>query len=182
MSHSNTARMLGYWEGQRGEGDCPLRSSIDPAAFAEVVTQAFVIGRCDGAAYAFRLAGALLEDLHPGPLAGSDFMSLWAPSDRLRMKAALDAALSSRRSLIATAYGRNLSGAEARLEILLAPLAGGQGQIDRLLGLYQPTSPLFRLQGQTIERLFLEQITFADGAEPTPTPLRLAAVDGRLIA
>jgi hypothetical protein len=181
MSHSNTARMLGYWEGQRGRGGCPERSSIDPAAFAEMVTQAFVLGCGDAGAYPFRLAGALLEDLHRGPVAGSDFIGLWAAADRPRVQAAVEAALARRQSLIASARGRSLSGAEARLEILLAPLAGRQGQVDRLLGLYQPTSPLFRLQGQRIERLFLQDIAFADGGAPVPSPLRLASVDGRLL-
>ncbi|MGZ6011315.1 MAG: PAS domain-containing protein [Caulobacteraceae bacterium] len=182
MSHSNTARMLGYWEGQRGQGGCPLRSNIDPAAFAEMVTQAFVVGRDRTGAYPFRLAGALLEDLHGAALSGLDFAVLWAPADRPRLQAAIEAALARRKSLIAAAHGRSLSGAEARLEILLAPLAGRQGQVDRLLGLYQPTSPLFRLQGHRIERLFLQDIAFADGGEPVPAPLRLAAVDGRLLA
>lgn len=181
MSHSNTARMLGYWEGQRGQGECPQRSNIDPAAFAEMVTQAFVIGRVGVGAYAFRLAGALLEDLHGHALSGLGFMSLWAPADRPRLQAAIEAALARRQSLIAAAWGRSLSGAEARLEILLAPLAGRQGQVDRLLGLYQPTSPLFRLRGQRIERLFLQDIAFADGGEPVPSPLRLATIDGQRI-
>jgi hypothetical protein len=182
MSHSNTARMLGYWEGQRGQGGCPERSSIDPAAFVEVVTQTFVLGRERAGSYPFRLAGALVEDLHGSALSGLDFAALWAPADRPRMQAAIEAALARRRSLIAAAHGRSLSGAEARLEILLAPLAGRQGRVDRLLGLYQPTSPLFRLQDQRIERLFLDEIAFADGGEPVPAPLRLAAIDGRLLA
>ena len=182
MSHSNTARMLGYWENQRGPGECPLRSNIDPAAFAEMVTQAFVIGRVGVGAYAFRLAGALLEDLHGASLGGMGFMSLWAPNDRPRLQAAIEAALGHRQSLLASARGRSVSGAEARLEILLAPLAGRQGQVDRLLGPYQPTSPLIRLKGQRIERLFLQEIAFADGGEPVIAPLRLAAVDGQLLA
>jgi len=182
MSHSNTARMLGYWEGQKAGGGCPQRSSIDPAAFPEVVAQTFVLGRESAGAYPFRLAGALVEDLHGAALSGLDFAALWAPADRPRLRAAIEAALARRRSLIAAAYGRSLSGAEARLEVLLAPLAGRQARIDRLLGLYQPTSPLFRLQDQRIERLFLQDIAFADGGEPVPAPLRLAALDGRLIA
>jgi hypothetical protein len=174
--------MLRYWEGQRSQGGCPLRSNIDPAAFAEMATQAFVVGRDRPGAYPFRLAGALLEDLHRGPLAGSDFMSLWAGADRARVQAAIEAALARRRSLIATVHGRSLLGAEAQLEILLAPLVGRHGQVDRLLGLYQPLSPLFRLQGQSIERLYLQDVAFADGEEPVPSPLRLAAVNGRLLA
>jgi hypothetical protein len=93
----------------------------------------------------------------------------------------MEAGLARRQSLIASAHGRSLSGAEARLEILLAPLAGRQGQVDRLLGLYQPTSPLFRLRGRRIERLFLQDIAFADSGEQVPLPLRLASVDGRLV-
>lgn len=182
MSHSNTARMLGYWEGRRAEGGCPERSSIDPAAFPEVVTQTFLLGRQRAGAYPFRLAGALVEDLHGAALCGRDFTALWAPADRPRVQAAVEAALSRRRSLIAAAYGRSLAGTEARLEILLAPLAGREGRVDRLLGLYQPTSPLFGLQDQRIERLFLQEIAFADSGEPVPAPLRLATLDGRLIA
>jgi hypothetical protein len=181
MSHSNTARMFGYWEGQRDDGGCPARSSIDPAAFAPVVTQTFLLGRERAGAYPFRLAGALVEDLHDVNLAGFDFTTLWAPSDRPRIQTAIEAAFVRQRSLIATAHGRSLSGAEARLEILLAPLAGRQGQVDRLLGLYQPLSPLFHLKDQRIERLFLEHIVFADDGEPVPAPPRLAALDGRAV-
>src|SRR5215469_8329119 len=108
MSHSNTARLLGYWEGQRDEGGCPARSSIDPAAFAEVVTQTFVLKRERAGAYPFRLAGALVEDLHGASLAGLDFAALWAPADRPRLKAAIEAALLRRRSLIAAAHGKSL--------------------------------------------------------------------------
>lgn len=182
MSHSNTARMLGYWQERRGDEPAPRRAAIDPADFADVVTQAFVIGRERPGAYPFRLAGALLDDLHRGPLVGLDFVQLWAGPDRPRIQAAVEAALARRRSLIATARGRSLSGAEAKLEMLLAPLAGRQGRIDRLLGFYQPVSALFRLQNQRIERLFLLDIAFADGGDPVGAPVRLAAVDGRLIA
>lgn len=182
MSHSNTRRMLGYWEGRRGQGPCPQRSSIDPAEFADIVTQTFVLGRERAGAYPFRLAGALIEDLHRGPLGGFDFIGLWAAADRPRVQAGLEAALTRRQSLIATAHGRSLSGAEAQLEMLLAPLAGRQGQVDRLLGLYQPVSPLFHLGSHTIERLFLDDLAFADGSSAALAPLRLASLDGRLIA
>jgi len=182
MSHSNTARMLGYWEERRGAAPAPLRASIDPADFADVITQTFLIGRDAAGGYPFRLAGALIEDLHRGPLVGRDFSQLWANADHKRLQGALEAAFRNRQSLIATAQGCSLAGGQARFELLLAPLAGRDGQVDRMLGFYQPISPLFRLQNQRIERLFLIDVAFADGGDPLAAPLRLAAVDGRLIA
>jgi hypothetical protein len=179
MSHANTARMQGYWEERREGIEAPRRSSIDPAGFCDLVTQAFVLGRGPGRAYPFRLTGALLEDLHGGPLVGSDFVGLWAPPDRARIQAAIEEAMERRVAVIALAHGRSPSGHQARLEILLAPLAGRHGRVDRMLGLYQPVSPLFRLQDQPIRRLFLLELAFADEA---PSPVRLASVDGRLIA
>jgi hypothetical protein len=182
VSHSNTTRMLGYWEERRIRGAPPLRSTIDPADFAEVVTQAFLIGREQPGAYPFRLAGALMEDLHRGPLVGLDFLQLWANSDRMRIQGAVETAFMRREALIVTAHGRNLAGAQTKLEILLAPLADRHGKVERMLGFYQPVSPLFRLQDQPIERLFLLEIAFADGGDSVAASLRLASVDGRLIA
>jgi hypothetical protein len=182
MTHSNTSRILAYWEAQRIGLAAPLRSAIDPAAFADVVAQAFIIGRERSGVYPFRLAGALLHDLHRSPLTGLDFAEMWSPADRRRVIDAVEAALSRSQSLIMHAHGRSLSSAEAHLEILLAPLAGIKGQVDRLLGFYQPVSPLVRLQNQPIERLFLLDAAFADGEEAVAGPLRLAAVDGRRIA
>jgi hypothetical protein len=173
MTHSNTARMLAYWETRRNGDDAPLRSAIDPVGFSDIITQAFMIGRERAGTYPFRLAGALLNDLHHAPLTGSDFSLMWAASDRPRLQSAVEAALARRQSMIIQALGRSLTGAQARLEVMLAPLAGPKGQVDRMLGFYQPVSPLFRLQDERIERLFLLDASFADGGDAT---------DGRRIA
>ena len=149
-----------------------------------MVTQAFVVGRERAGAYPFRLAGALLEDLHGAALCGLDFTVLWASPDRPRVQASIEAALVRRRSLIASAHGRSLAGLPkpeaGDHQLASADIGVAEVQTARS-GLYQPTSPLFRLQDQRIERLFLQDIAFADGGEPVPSPLRLASVDGRLI-
>ena len=181
MTHSNTARMLAYWDERRDGDDSPMRSAINPGDFSDILTQTFMIGRERVGIYPFRLAGALLDDLHQTPLTGTDFSMLWGPSDRPRLQSAVEAALTRGQSLIIQALGRSLTGAQARLEIMLAPLAGPRGQVDRLLGFYQPVSPLFRLQNRRIERLFLLDASFADGGDATSL-LRLAAMDGRQIA
>ena len=182
MSHSNTNRMLAYWEARRGDLAAPLRSAIDPADFSDIMTQAFVVGRERAGVYPFRLAGALLEDLHRGPLPGFDFTELWAMADRPRLQTAIEAALNRGEALLVQAQGRSLSGQQAQLEILMSPLSGSRGQVDRLLGFYQPVSPLFRLQNQPIERLYLTEAVFAGSGESALSALRLASVGGRLIA
>ncbi len=182
MFHSNTTRMIDYWTARKGESLAPARADIDPAEFSDVITHAFMIGRARVGVYPFRLAGGLLEDLHRRALLGADFMSLWAVGDRPKVQAAIESALGHGEALIAQALGRTLKGQEARLEIVLAPVADSTGRVDRMLGLYQPTSPLFRLQDEPIERLFLQTIAFARGDLETPAPLRIAAVDGRRIA
>ena len=182
MSHSNTARMIDYWTARRGDAPAPARAQIDPADFSDVITQAFIIGRERLGVYPFRLAGGLVEDLHRRTLLGYDMLSLWSAGDRPRIQAAIEAALNSGDALIVQALERTLQGHEARLELLLAPLADSYGRINRLLGLYQPTSPLFRLQNEPIERLFLQNIAYADNGQAIPSPLRIAAVDGRRIA
>jgi hypothetical protein len=182
MSHSNTARMLGYWRERRVGVGAPPRSAIDPGEFAAMAPQTFVLRRAGFGVFPFRLAGALVESLHPGPLPGSDFVRLWAPADRIRLQAAAEGAIARRRPLVVRAEGRVLNGAVARLEVLLAPLAGREGRIDRLLGLYQPLTPLDGLRDERIERLFLTEIDDELDGDNAMPPLRLAAVDGRLIA
>jgi hypothetical protein len=181
MSHSNTQRMLGYWQARRGHRLAPLRASIDPADFADTMTQAFVLGRAGTGAYPLRLAGALLDDLHRGPLLGADFIALWTGPDRPRVQAAVEAGLSRAEPVILHGQGRTLEGGQARLELLLCPLMDSRGRVDRMLGLYQPLSPLFRLQDKAIERLYLLEAMFASG-EAVTSPLRIAAIHGRRIA
>jgi hypothetical protein len=174
--------MLAYWEARRENGAAAPRSSIDPAQFADVVTQVFMIGRERAGVFPFRLAGALLDDLHRGPLTGLTFDHLWTVDDRPRLQASIESAMQRQAPLLLHAQGRTARGDQARIEILLSPLSSTKGGVDRLLGHYQPVSPLFRLQEQKIERLFLLEAVMADGSDATTASVRLASLDGRNVA
>ena len=78
------------------------------------------------------------------------------------------------------AEGKTASGRKASFEILLAPLRGGEGQADRFIGLYQPTSPLAALLSEPLVALAVQRI--ASPAAPVEPYLKLASVDGRRIA
>ncbi len=75
----------------------------------------------------------------------------------------------------------------------LAPLLGEDGSVERLLGLYQPTSSLARLLGKPVEALSFNALQPADASEPlwsaptaprrpVRTDLRVVAIDGRRVA
>ena len=182
MSHSNTDSMLAYWRSRRGVGPAPARADIDPAAFVKVMPQTFMLGREAAGDYRVRLAGSLIESLHDDRLAGSDFLALWAEADRTRVKAAIESALLRGEAVLARATGRTAQDRHADFELLLMPLVGPSGGIDRLLGLYQPVTPLSVLKDESVERLFLLQIGFVGPEDAKFRSLRLAAVDGRRIA
>jgi hypothetical protein len=184
MSHSNTQRLTDYWRARRGILRAPLRSAIDPADFVDLLPQVFILGRQGVGHYAFRLAGRQVEDTHGRSLRRAEFSPLWSPFDRPQLHAALEGALSRGQALVIEAQGAAFDGRTAEFEILLAPMVSRTG-IDRFLGLYQPLSPLSRLDGEAVARLAIRTIrplAAADGVETAHPPLRLAAVDGRNIA
>jgi hypothetical protein len=187
MSHSNTQRLTDYWRRRRGEARAPLRSSVDPCDFADLLPQVFILGRLAAGRYLYRLGGGLLEDLHGRDLRRAEFMPLWSAIDRLALQSAMEKALRHGQAIIVESEGHTADGNIARLEILLAPMISNTGEVDRFLGLYQPVSPLQRLYGRPIERLCIRQIlTVSEGADGAPAQpsrmLRLASVDGRRIA
>jgi hypothetical protein len=182
MSHSNTQRLTDYWRQRRVAGSAPLRSSVDPCDFADLLPQVFILGRTAPGRYSIRLGGGLLEDLHGRGLRRADFIALWADADRLALQAAMESALRHGQAIVVQTKGVTADGFSASLEILLAPMISSSGQVDRFLGLYQPVSPLQRLCGKPIERLSVHQLVPAPqgpGAQVHPFPLlRLAALDG----
>jgi len=184
MAHLNTELLTDYWRARLPAFGSPPRSSIDPTQFVNLLPQVFILGRLGAGQYAFRLVGGLLADLHDRGLQGADFLSLWQSPDRASLKSAMEGAARRSHPLIVNARGHSLDGERIELEVLLAPVSGQGGGVDRFLGLYQPLS---RLTGQTVQQLAIQRIG-ATGPAGVREPmieaprLRLAALDGRRIA
>ncbi|OYW98400.1 MAG: hypothetical protein B7Z12_19970 [Caulobacter vibrioides] len=195
MFHSNTHRVIEDWNARRGDRPAPARADISPAAYRELLPQVFMLGSEaaggeGGETEVFRLAGGLLADLHARDLRGVDFYALWMAGDRDAVRAALDQARRDGAPVVLEASGWTAEGDQAKLEIVLAPLIGPTGELDRVLGLYQPTSSLRRLMGRPFTALTLGGCKAADQdfhipqpMQPQPTPrdrshLRLVAVGG----
>ena len=178
MFHSNTEHLIGYWRSLRGVGPVPSRAAVDPSGFVAVAPRTFIAGRDARDAFAFRLAGESLIDLHGRQLRGQTLSQAWRPLHRRRLEGLLESALSAGEPLVIAAEAWTAEGSHVRLEVLFLPLAGPSGCADRFLGLYQPHSGVWR--GPIGELALLSAFGVADEAEQLH--LRLAPLDGRQIA
>ena len=181
MFHSNTEQLLEYWRTRKGLDETPSRAAINPADFAELLPQVFMLGRIAPGQYRVRLGGGFLADLHGRELRHADFIRLWEPAARTPLQLALEAVLRHPEPLVITADARAGDGV-MRMEVLVAPLRGPNGRTDRLMGLYQPTTAVAALKGGIVRSLSIRGIATAAPTGDQVPRLRLAAVDGRQIA
>lgn len=181
MFHSNTERLIDYWRSRRGTEQAPPRAAIDPADIPALLPQVLMLGRLGPGQYRVRLGGGFLAELHGRELRDTDFLNLWEPAARTPLQMALEAVRRHPEPLVIEAEARVGVGV-MRLEIALAPLRGPTGQIDRLIGLYQPIAPAVALKGGVIGALRIVNIAAASRIGNSFPRLRLAAQGGRQIA
>lgn len=178
MFHPSTERLLDYWRAQRGEDPIPRRASIDPTQVLELLPGLFMLGRESAGHYQFRLVGALLQRLHSQDLLQVDFLSLWRSDDRVSLQMALEAVRRRGEPLVVTAEVWGESGHAMDMEIVLAPLAGSNGEADRFFGLYQPTSSTEALMDLPMIRMSIRAIAAPDSEDGVLPRLRLAVAHG----
>ena len=179
MLHSNTERLIDYWRERKRGAFSPPRTAIDPTDLSSLLPQVFILGRTAPGRFAFRLAGGLVTQVHARDLRQVDFLDLWTNDDRPRLAAVLEAARRGCEPVVAVVEARSSRGS-APIELTLAPLLAESAPQDRMFGLYQPLESLAPLADLPAALSLRHIASAADRA--TPPRLRLAAVDGRLIA
>jgi hypothetical protein len=180
MVHPNTERLTEYWRSRREGAAIPRRADVDPMAFHDLLPQALIVGRSAEGTFPFRLVGGFVADLHRADLRGRCLLELWRPADRWRLKSALEFARARGEPVVVAADIVADGVPSVSMEVLLAPLTGPGGGVDRFIGLYQPTGLINRLMGQPARVLAMSGIARTDGDEAPA--LRLACVNGRQIA
>ncbi len=179
MLHPNTERLAEYWRDQAGPNGLPSRTAINPADFARMLPQVFMLGRTEGGALPFRLVGGFVAELHSRDLRGVNALTLWSPRDQLQLRSVLDQTRRRPQPIVVTAEARSASGASVSMEVLFAPLSSRTGTADRFIGLYQPLGMMQKLEGAPVKQMVIQTI---EGAEAGTPALRLAALDGRVVA
>jgi hypothetical protein len=140
------------------------------------------LGRRGFGDYGFRLTGGFVADLHGRDLRDDNLINLWEPEDRAPLQLALETIRRRAEPLVIDCDAWPEFGLPLRLEMMLAPLTGPNGDVDRVIGLYQPTTPVAVLMGRTVRSLAIREILSGAGAGEAMPQLRLAAVNGRRIA
>jgi hypothetical protein len=182
MFHSNTERLIDYWRTRRGENPFPTRTEIDPGAFTDLLPQTFILGREAPGRYPFRLSGGFVANLHGRELKGEQALPLWVASDRARIQSALELCRASADPIVINAQVIASEMEPFAMEIMAAPVANPEGDVDRYLGLYQPTGALGWLQ-EGVHRLLSVDNVLSTASESELEPrLRLAVINGRQIA
>ena len=179
MLHSNTERLIDYWRERKRGAFSPARGAIDPADLSGLLPQMFILGRTAPGRFAFRLAGGTVASVHGLDMRGLNAVDLWVGEDRPRLAAALEAARRGCEPVVTVAEARARR-ATIQIEMTFAPLLAEREPQDRIIGLYQPLEAIPPLWEGPAE-LSLRHIASA-AERSAPPQLRLAAIDGRLIA
>lgn len=184
MFHSNTELVIERWRELARHGRTPGRKALHPSAFPKLLPQVLILGRTGPGDYRIRLAGALVAEVHRQSdtgLAGRDGLADFAQHDRAALRTALE---TSRRNceplVLRTDALWGPTGAE--LEMVFAPLAGDDGGPDRFLGLYQPLGRLPSTRNPLTPQFVLRHFEHAARPAGVMPRLRLAALDGRIVA
>lgn len=182
MFHSNTERLIEYWRACRGEDALPMRTSINPGSFADLLPQTFILGREAPGRYRFRLSGGFVANLHGRELKGEQGLPLWMRGDRSRVQSAFELSRAAADPVVINVQVMAPGLESFPMEVLVAPLASPDGDVDRFLGLYQPTGVLGWLEEGVRRELAVSSVVNATSAAELEPTLRLAVVNGRQIA
>jgi hypothetical protein len=178
-ARSGAEQLIDYWRARFAGGQAPTRADINPADFPKLLPYIFILRRHAAGKYTFRLAGGGLRELHNRDLRGASFIDLWNENSRLPLQTAIARSQRHQEPL----HLRALAHAGERrmhLEIALMPLSDGASGMERILGLYQPTTAVARLGGRPIDELLLSGLIQDENGLDHP-PLRLAALRGQRV-
>lgn len=182
MFHSNTERLIEYWRACRGDEAAPMRTSINPGSFSDLLPQTFILGREAPGRYSFRLSGGFVANLHGRELKGQQSLPLWSRGDRARVQSALELCRAAADPIVINAEVTGPGVEGFAMEVLFAPLANPDGDIDRFLGLYQPTGVIGWLEEGVCRELAVGSVVNTTSATELEPTLRLAVLNGRQIA
>ncbi len=137
MIHSEIRALYNYWERLRAGRPCPSRAEVDPRDRAGDARHLFVLEDLGQGNLRFRLAGTALIDAFGYELRGMSARSVMEGQARESFVALIAETLAEP----GVGYARLFAPDGVTVwEVVLLPLRGNFGQIDRLIGCLHPVS------------------------------------------
>jgi hypothetical protein len=158
MRHAQSAALLVYWNDRRFGSSAPKRNDIEPQDMSDMLSNIFILKRIDADHHIFRLAGTHLCSLYQREFRDQNFLSLWRGHDVVHVKALIESVLSGVSPASLTACVTSMEMTQIQVEISLLPLRGPSGQVNRILGLFQPLENTDPLKQRPIVRTSLKDV------------------------
>ena len=137
MIHPEIRALYSYWERLRGSRVCPERTEVDPRDIAGEGRHLFVLEDLGRGNIRFRLAGSGLLDAFGFDLRGMNARAIMAGRSRESFVAMISESIAEP----GVGYARLLApDGRSVWEVVLLPLRGGFGAIDRVIGCLHPVS------------------------------------------
>ena len=167
MIHHEIRALYSYWEHLRGGRPCPDRTEVDPRDIATDARHLFVLEDLGGDNIRFRLAGTGLLEAFGLDLRGMSARAIMSGKSRESFAALIAETIAEP----GVGYARLLAPDGTSVwEVVLLPLRGSFGTIDRVIGCLHPVTGEAPMPGPvplrfTIESMSIQPLTTPEEAE-----------------
>ncbi len=123
-----------HWSALRHGEEVPNRCEIDPRVFPDALENTFIFERISQGDFRARLAGMNLCDMMGMEVRGQSAASFMQSGERDRIQQVLEQILVRPAIGELTLTGRDLSGKEVEVNMILLPLRSDMGEVNRVIG------------------------------------------------
>ena len=134
MQNTTSQLLYKYWNEIRGTRMAPRRFEVEPARFAGILPETFVVECEAGEKLRFRLAGTRVGEKLGFELRGREFRDLFDAEDPHDFRPFLESITEQGGVGVITVDMPTASGRSARFEVIVLPLIHTEDRITRLLG------------------------------------------------
>lgn len=192
MQNTTSQILYKYWNEIRGRRMAPRRFEIEPARFAAILPETFVVECEPGEGHRFRLAGTRVTEKLGFELRGRGFSDLFDASEHAVLKPFLASITEQGAVGVITAEMPTASGRKALFEALILPLIHTEERITRLLGAISTCAhePWLGSEPMRPGRIAAREIIWPEGrphavaermAPPPPSPFKHDFTRARLV-
>lgn len=168
MKQQATRALFEYWDALRGARAAPARSDVEPGAIRSCLANTFVLTFDSERGHPFRIAGTSVCALLGSELTRTSFDKLWTVDERRAIRDLVQTVTDDLEGVVAGVTGRNDADETVDLEMILLPLAGGDGGSGSVLGALTAVASPYWLGTRPLRSLHLGDLRFT-GAASTGT-------------